>query len=265
MPTFEHDGSTLGYNDTGGDGTPVLLVHGFPFDARMWDGQVEALGSRYRLIAADLKGFGSSEAPEDRSGYSIDAYADDLKALLDELGLAQVVLMGLSMGGYIALAFMRKYPDAVRGLVLADTRAEADPPEGVEKRSNQQKQVEAEGTSGLIDGLAGALLSATTKENKPDVVDSLKTIMKQPDVAFIGALEAMKTRGDSTPVLTGIKVPTLIIVGEHDAVTPPDAARKLHEHIGGSKLVVIPDAGHISNMESPDAFNGAVAEFLGTL
>ena len=262
MPTASANGITMNYTDTGGSGTPVVLLHAFPFNSAMWEPQVESLGDKFRLIAPDLKGFGETDAPEGEDAYSMDGYADDVKALVDSLGLERFVLAGLSMGGYIALAYMRKYADGVTGLVLADTRAEADPPEGIEKRSNQQKQVLQDGTSGLVEVLTGALLAESTRANKPDVVKKVQAAMDNPAAGFIGALEAMKNRIDSTDSLAKIDVPTLVIVGENDGVTPPEAARNLHEHIGGSELVVIPDAGHISNMESPEAFNGALGEFL---
>ena len=265
MPQATINGHTIGYGDTGGDGPAVLLVHAFPFNSTMWQPQVDALGDRYRLITPDLTGFGGSDAPEDRSGYTMDAWADLLAGLLDELGLPQVVLAGLSMGGYAAFAFLRRHRDRVSALILADTRAEADPPEGKEKRTTQQGMVEREGTSGLIDALVGALLSEDTRTNKPDVVEHVRKAMDNPAAGFIGGLEAMKGRPDSSDELESIDVPTLVIVGENDGVTPPDAARKIHEHVAGSRLVVIPDAGHISNLEAPEAFNGAVAEFLGAL
>lgn len=265
MSTASANGITVNYTDTGGSGTPVVLLHAFPFNSVMWEPQLESLGDKFRFIAPDLKGFGDTEAPEGASGYSMDAYADDVKALVDGLGIERLVLAGLSMGGYIALAYMRKYAAGVTGLVLADTRAESDPPEGKEKRSNQQKQVMQEGTAGLIEGLTGALLAESTRTNKPDVVKKAQAAMDNPAAGFIGALEAMKNRIDSTEGLAQIDVPTLIIVGENDAITPPEAARKLHEHIGGSQLVVVPEAGHISNMESPEAFNGALGEFLNRL
>ena len=265
MPTVTTNGIKMNYVDTGGEGTPVLLVHGFPLDLTMWQPQIDALGDRWRLIVPDLKGAGQSEGPDDSSRYTMDSYADELKGLLDELGIDKVVLGGLSMGGYVAFAFLRKYPDAVSALVLADTRAEADPPEGIEKRTKQQEQVRSEGTAGLIEALTGALISQTTKDTKPDVVKTVREALDNPARSFIGELEAMKARPDSTPGLASISVPTLIIVGEDDGVTPPDASRKLHEHIGGSRLVVLPEAGHLSNLEVPEAFNSALAEFLGEL
>jgi pimeloyl-ACP methyl ester carboxylesterase len=146
--------------------------------------------------------------------------------------------------------------------VLADTRAEADPPEGIEKRSKQQQQVLAEGTEKLIEALVETLLSPGTRENKPDVEKRAKELMDNPTAGFVGALEAMKGRADSTADLATIDVPTLVVVGENDGLTPPEAARKIHEHVRGSRLVVIPEAGHLSNLESPDAFNGALGEFF---
>ena len=262
MPTVTTNGIKLNYVDTGGTGTPVLLVHGFPLNLTMWQPQIDALGQRWRLIVPDLKGAGQSEGPDDPSQYTMDSYADELKGLLDELEIDKVVLAGLSMGGYVVFAFLRKYADSVHALVLADTRAEADPPEGVEKRTTQQEQVRNEGIDGLVEALSGALLSDATKQKRPDVQQTVRDVMDNPPKSFIGELEAMKTRPDSSDGLSSIGVPTLIIVGEDDAITPPDASRKMHEHIAGSRLVVLPEAGHLSNLEAPDAFNGALAEFL---
>lgn len=262
MPTATVNGVDISYKDSGGSGTPVLLLHAFPLNSDQWEPQIESLGDRFRFIAPDLKGFGGSAAPEDRSEYTMDNYADEAAGLLDELGIDKATVVGLSMGGYIAFAFLRRHGDKVAALVLADSRAEADPPEGIEKRSGQQELVGNEGTAGLIEALSGALLGEPTREKKPEVVERAKALMQNPPAGFIGALEAMKGRPDSTGDLAGISVPTLIIVGENDGVTPPDASRKMHEHIAGSRLVVIPEAGHLSNIEAPEAFNGALAEFL---
>ncbi|MGH2755417.1 MAG: alpha/beta fold hydrolase [Actinomycetota bacterium] len=265
MPTTTVNGVDINYRDTGGAGTPVLLIHAFPLNGEMWEPQIESLGDRFRFIAPDLKGFGGSSAPEDRSAYTLDSYADELAGLLDALGIDKATVAGLSMGGYIAFAFLRRHPQKVAALVLADSCAEADPPEGIERRSAQQEQVASEGTAGLIDALTGALLSEPTREKKPEVVERAKALMDNPPAGFVGGLEAIKGRPDSTGDLVGINVPTLVIVGENDALTPPDASRKMHEHIGGSRLVVIPEAGHLSNIEAPEAFNGALAEFLTNL
>jgi len=265
MPSTSIGDIQLDYRDSGGDGLPVLLVHAFPLNAGMWDPQIASLGDRYRLIAPDLKGFGASSAPDDPGAYTMGSYSEELAGLLDHLGLESVVLVGLSLGGYIAFEFLRRFPGRVSALVLADSRAEADPPEGVAKRTKQQAMVRDEGTAGLIEALVGALSSEATRAGKPDVVARLKELMDNPVAGFVGGLEAMKKRPDSTDDLAKIEVPTLIIVGEDDAVTPPDAARKMHEHIGGSRLVVIPEAGHLSNIETPEVFNGALADFLADL
>jgi 3-oxoadipate enol-lactonase len=262
MPSVQAGDVTLEYIDTGGESEPVLLLHAFPLNKAQWEPQVRALGDRFRLVAIDLKGFGESDAPEGRGNYSMDDYAREVKAVLDDLGAPQATLVGLSMGGYIAFAFRRLFPAAVSALVLADTRAEADPPEGVEKRSNQQDQVEKEGTAGLIEAMPAALLGEKTRANKPDVVEEVRRLMSNSPAGYVGALEAMKTRPDSTGDLASIDVTTLIVVGEEDTLTPPDFSRSMHEAIGGSRLVVIPEAGHLSNLEAPDAFNGALAEFL---
>lgn len=265
MPQVTVGDRKINYLDSGGDGTAVLLLHAFPLNARMWDPQVEALGDRFRLIRPDLLGFGESEAPEDVAEYSVDAFADQAKAALDDAGVGSAVVVGLSLGGYVALAFQRRHGDTVRGLVLADTRAEADAPANIEKRTAQQGTVRSDGPGALTEGLLGALLAATTRDNKPDVVETTRRLMDNPAAGYVGALEAMKKRPDSTPGLAAIDVPTLIVVGEGDTLTPPELSRKLHEHIGGSRLVVLPEAGHLSNLEAPDAFNGALAEFISGL
>ncbi|HWL66092.1 MAG TPA: alpha/beta fold hydrolase, partial [Actinomycetota bacterium] len=232
----------------------------------MWEPQIESLRDRFRFITVDLQGFGGSDAPDDPGTYSVDTFADQGAAVLDAAGVDKANVVGLSMGGYISFSFWRRHRDRISAFVLADTKAEADPPEGVEKRTTQQQLVRDEGTDPLIEGLVGALLAEPTREKKPDVVEKVRSLMQEnPAAGFIGALEAMKKRPDSTDVLSGIDVPTLVIVGENDGITPPDAARKIHEHVGGSRLVVIPEVGHLSNLEAPEAFNGAVAEFLSGL
>lgn len=264
MPTAASGDITINYSDTG-SGLPVLLIHAFPLNSKMWEPQIESLSDRFRFIAPDLRGFGGSDAPEDRSEYTVELFADDLKAVLDDADVKEAVVCGLSLGGYTAFAFLRKYRSSAAALVLADTRAEADAPENIAKRTGQQDMVASEGTAGLIDALPGALLGEPTREKKPDVVAHTKELMDNPAAGFIGALEALKKRPDSTADLAGIDLPTLVIVGENDALTPPELSRTMHEHIAGSRLVVIPEAGHLSNLEAPESFNGALAEFLGSL
>ena len=265
MPSTTNDGLTISYRDSGGDRTPVVLIHGFPFNGRMWDGQVEAFGDRWRLIVPDLRGFGGSDAPEDRTKYSMDAFASDVRAVLDDAGVDKGIICGLSMGGYVTFAFWRRAKDRVAALVLANTRAEADPPEGIEKRTNQQKQVESDGIGGLVEAMPNALTAEKSRSNDPGVVDRVRAVMDNPAPGYIGALEAMKQRPDSTGDLAGIAVPTLIVTGSDDPLIPPDASRAMHEAISGSQLVEIPEAGHLTNLEAPEQFNRALEGFLGNL
>lgn len=253
------------YRDTGGDGAPVVLIHGFPLNASLWRPQEEALGDRYRLLLPDLMGFGDSTAPDEPDAYSMDGFARNVLAVLDHAGVNRAVVGGLSMGGYIAFALWRLARARIAGLVLADTRAEGDGDDARAKRTTQQERLRKEGTGPLIEEFPGVLLSEVTRDRKPDVVAAARAAMDNPVAGWIGALEAMKKRPDSTPDLASIDVPVSIVVGEHDPLTPPKVARQMHEAIRGSRLAVVPDAGHFSNLESPAHFSGALAELLAEL
>jgi len=261
----EVEGVRLHYSEAGSGEPAVVLLHAFPLHAGMWAPQLEHLSSDRRVVAPDLLGFGRSDAPESMYRYTMLGYADLVAGLLDRLGLDQVVLGGLSMGGYVAFAFLRQYAERVSALILADTRAEADTTAVYERRTDQQDQVARVGTTALIETLLAGLLSDHTKDSRPDLVEQVRRLMANPPMGFIGALEAMKHRPDSTEELATISVPTLVIVGEDDTLSPPDVAREMHERIKGSKLAVLPRAGHLSNLEAADEFNAAVARFLAEL
>lgn len=265
MPIVRLDGLDLHHRDSGGEGMPVVLIHGFPFDSDLWDPQFAELSARYRLVAPDLRGFGRSSPPTSRDGYTIGAFADDVAALLDHLEVPHVVLVGLSMGGYIAFEFLRHHPQRVSGLVLADTRADADTDEVRARRTRQQRQVEDVGTNELTETMIEGLLSETTRRAAPEVVAHLRAVMDQRPEAWIGGLEAMKLRHDSTDLLSEITVPALIVVGEHDAIAPPDVARAMSDRIPGGRLVVVEGAGHVANLEAPREFNAALTTFLDGL
>ena len=266
MPRATVNGIDLSYKDSGGNGTPVVLLHGFPFRASLWDPQFEALGDRFRLIAPDLRGFGDSALPASPEGYSMETFASDVTALLDHLDVEQAVVGGLSMGGYVTFELVRRHPERIRGLVLADTRADADSAEVRARRDAQIDQVVASGGQGLIDGMVAALLSEGTRAASPGAVAALRAVMDgQDDRSWIGGLEAMKARPDSTPDLASISVPTLVLVGENDAIAPPEVARDMSERIPEARFVVIEGAGHVSNLEAPAAFNAALGTFLDEL
>ena len=265
MPTVTVEGTTMHYVDTGTGGPPVLLLHAFPFHSGMWESQVAAFAGSHRIVAPDLKGFGSSDAPDDVSAYSMAGYADDVAGLLATLELEQVAVVGLSMGGYVAFSLLRRHRPLVSALVLADTRADPDSDQVLERRTNQQRQVREEGTGPVIDTLLETLLSEDTREDRPEVVERARGLMDNPAAGFVGALEAMKARPDASEELGAIDVPTLVVVGEEDKPSPPEVAEGMHERIPRSRLVTLPGAGHLTNLEVPDDFNRAVGDFLAEL
>ena len=260
MQTASINGIEMGYRDEG-NGLPLLLVHAFPLSGAMWQPQISALSERYRVIAPDLRGFGASTFGD--GAETLDQYADDLLALLDHLHVEKVALGGLSMGGYIAFALLRRAADRVSALVLADTKAAADSDEARQTREQNARMVETQGLEPLADQMLPKLLAGSTPNAQREVVRGIITTNQPEGIA--AALRAMAQRPDSTPQLSAISVPTLIMVGSEDTLTPPGEARKLHAAIKGSQLVEIPGAAHLSNIEAPDAFNAAVDAFLGAV
>jgi pimeloyl-ACP methyl ester carboxylesterase len=246
-----------------GSGLPVVFVHAFPLNRTMWDPQVTALVGECRCIPIDLRGFGDSKASPP---YSMDQYADDVVAVLDTLQIEQAVIVGLSLGGYIAFAAWRRHRGRVRALVLADTRSPADTSDSIARRRGLIELAETQGSIAVANVQIAGLVGKTTRDKRPDIYDSVHRLIAQaPPAGIIGALEAMIARPDSTPTLSTIDVPTLIVVGSEDVSTPPRDARALHAAIPGSRLEILQQAGHLSNLERPAAFNTVVTEFLATL
>lgn len=255
---------TLAFDDLG-TGRPVVLLHGFPFSRAMWRPQREALHTSCRLILPDLPGFGDSELLSGTP--SVEAMADAVARLLDTLGLRDnVVLGGLSMGGYVSFAFVRKYPDRLAGLLLADTKADADDETA---RANRDKLIGFASTnppSAVLEQMLPKLVGSQTQATRPEVVEEIKRIAsKQRPAAIIAALQALRNRPDSTPTLAQIRVPTLIVVGKEDTLTPPAQSEKMAAGIPGAKLVQLDGAGHMTNLEQPQAFNDALRAFLAAL
>jgi pimeloyl-ACP methyl ester carboxylesterase len=242
------------------DGT-VLLLHGFPLSADMWAAQLELAGQGWRVIAPDLRGMGGNNT--DPPANSVDDYAGDVIDLLDALHVEHAVVVGLSLGGYVAFAMLRLAPRYVRGLVLADTRPQADSPETIEARTRMLAVVRERGAAGIVDEMVPKLLGETTRRERPDIVARVsELIVRNSSGALAGALAALMGRPDSTPLLSEIRCPTLVIVGEEDIVTPVSVSREMQRSIPGSELVIIPAAGHLSNMECPEPFNAALGRFL---
>jgi len=254
------NGINLAYTDAG-HGTPVVLLHAFPQSRAMWDQQVTALTKRHRVIAPDFRGFGESDAPE--GPYTLDQYADDVNGLLDHLAVPQALFVGLSMGGYTLFAFYRRHAARVNGLVLADTRAQADTEEGRAGRMAMAQTARSKGAGAIADIMLPKLLSSVAQHTKPNLVRQVRSTIERTTVSGItGALMAMAERPDSVPLLAQIACPVLVITGELDGPTPPADGKIMAERIPGARLEIIPRAGHLSNLEEPEAFNRTLLDFL---
>jgi len=250
-----------------GTGSPLVLLHPFPFTADVWSGQLRTLSSRRRVIAPNLRGFGGTVPFDATTPPSIDAMADDVAALLEALQLdGPVTLGGVSMGGYVALAFARRHASRLRALILADTRAEPDDADAREKRDASIARVTQGDVAGFVEDMLGKLVGNTTRAERPEVVQRLReNMLRTPATTLASTLAALRDRPDARPNLGAIRVPALVIVGQEDVVTPPAAAEVMAGAISRAKLVAIPGAGHLSNVEAPNAFDEAVEVFLTTL
>lgn len=255
------NGVRIRYDDDGA-GPAVLLLHAFPLSGAMWRRQAERLRGRYRVIVPDLRGFGGSDAPP--GPLTMDQQADDAAALLERLGVERAAVVGLSMGGYIAFALWRRHQDKIAALALADTKAGADSDEGRAGREANARLAEEQGAGAIAEKLIPGLVAAGASQALRDELRALITANSTDGIA--GALRGMAMRPDSTPDLAGITVPTLVIVGAQDALTPPEEAQKIAGGVAAPSLLVeLPDAGHLANMEAPEAFSAALEEFLGNL
>ncbi|HJT67063.1 MAG TPA: alpha/beta hydrolase [Pyrinomonadaceae bacterium] len=253
----------LAYTDTG-LGQPVVLLHGYPFNRSLWTEQVSALSNSYRLITPDLRGLGESDS---RPGAAtMNRMAQDVAELLDRLEISRAVVGGLSMGGYVALAFYKQFPSRVRALVLADTRAQADTEEGKQTRFQQAEKALAEGMAGISDSMLPKLLTPETVSKRPELVKRVRDMMlKTKPEGAAGALLGMAERDDQTRLLSQISCPALILVGREDPITPVQDSEKMHREIAGSRLVIIDNAAHVSNLERTEQFNDELVRFLNSL
>jgi len=227
----------------------------------MFEDQLGLSQGGWRVIAPQLRRFDGADA--DPAASAIDDYAGDAIDLLDALHIEEAVIGGVSMGGYIAFAMFRRAPRYFQGLLLADTKSEADTPEGVEGRRRMLQLVREKGPAGVAEDMIPKLLGKTTRASRPAVVERVRSLVLASSAdAISAAIGALMTRPDSTPLLVSIHCPALVIVGEEDTVTPPSAAEAMHRGIAGSELAVISAAGHLSNLEQPAEFNAALARFL---
>lgn len=247
--------------------TPVIFIHGFPFSHKMWNfpgGQIDALSASNRVVAYDIRGHGESEVGSGH--FSIELFVDDLFALMDHLSIPKAVLCGLSMGGYIALRAVERNPERVMGLVLCDTKSDADGNEAKIKRANGIKFVQANGMKYYAQDYVKIVFAPASFDAHPEAIKSIQSIVERTaPTSIFGTLMALAARTDTTPNLPNIKCPTLILVGEKDTLTPVAASQSMKEKIPGSEIAIIPGAGHISNMEHPVEFNKHLSAFVAKI
>jgi len=240
---------------------PIVFVHGFPYDHTMWDKQIEFLKEGYYCVTYDIRGLGNSDIGDGQ--YTMESYVDDLFKIIAELELAKPALCGLSMGGYISFRAVERSQETFGSLILCDTRAEADSDEGKLVRANKIKQINEEGIEAFVNSFVPTCFAKDTIENRSELFQSVLNKCKANDpIGVKGALIAMLSRTDTTSSLNKISIPTLIIVGENDALTPPAVMKSLNENIPNSEFVVIPKAGHMTPIEEPEAVNEAIERFL---
>ena len=249
-------GREIAYEFFGG-GKPLVLIHAFPFDGQMWTDPAQALASRCRLIVPDMRGFGESDLGG--SDPSIADMADDVAALLDSLGIERAAVGGLSMGGYVALAFAARHRARLERLILADTRAAADSDVARAGRADALALVEKEGVAALVERQLAVLLSPAASEA---LRQQVRERGRQSPAGVSAGIRALRDRPDRCAELSAITCPTLVIVGTEDKISPPAEMAGVASAISGARLIEIAGAGHLSNLEKPNDFATAVADFI---
>jgi 3-oxoadipate enol-lactonase len=253
---------TVSYTDEGPKEAPtILFIHGFPFNKHMWQGQTDALNGDFRVITYDVRGHGQSEPGT--VDFSIDLFVTDLVNLIDALKIEKVIVCGLSMGGYIALRALELYPNRFLALILCDTQCIADTPEGKEKRMKAIESVKTHGVPMYAKAsLINLFAESSFETRKKEVEDIRQTIEQTSSETICRTLLALSQRRETCSRLSEIKIPTLILVGREDKITPISAARLMHDSIKHSVMVVIEHAGHVTNLENPSDFNYQLKQFV---
>jgi pimeloyl-ACP methyl ester carboxylesterase len=243
----------------------ILMLHGYPFDRSMWREQIDFLSAHgYRVVAPDLRGMGETKATGEIS--TMEDMARDVPAMMDRLEIDQAVICGLSMGGYVAFEFAKLFPERANGLVLAGTRAPADNEQERQTRFQQVEQMIANGMNGIAEATLPKLLAPQTHTEKPGVVARIREMILRADPQGAAAAQrGMAARRDYSGDLPGINVPTLVIVGRDDPIRPVADAEFMHDRIRDSRLEIIEDAAHMTNMEQPDVFNELLLRFTEEL
>ncbi len=259
------NGLTINYEVAGPtDRMPIVFIHGFPFSHAMWRPQVETFSSDFQIVTYDVRGHGESDVGDGQ--YLIEFFVDDFFGLLDHLMISRAIVCGLSMGGYIALRAIERSPERFAGLVLADMRSDADTNEGKLKRAASIKTVRTQGVRVFTEAFLKAVFAPDSFKHKPELIEFIRQMIeKTSPTGIIGTLIALAGRADTTSFLPSINVPTLILVGEHDTLTPASAAQAMKEKIPNAELATIRNAAHMSNLENHEAFNQALSKFLSRL
>lgn len=254
----------MSYDDVGQGNKTIIFLHGFPFDKSTWQLQMAYLETSFRCIAIDIRGFGKSTYFE--NNLSIDLFTDDLIHIMDALRIEKAVICGLSMGGYIALNAVKKHADRIDALVFCDTQCIADSSEAKEKRYKTIEDISNNGKSNFVNKFTNSIFCEHTHNNKPEIVANVKTLVSaNAESIIISGLKALANRSETCSVLPEIQMPTLIVCGQEDALTPVSQSEFMHQQIKGSKLHVIENAGHMSNLEQEDEFNKVIHQFLNSL
>jgi pimeloyl-ACP methyl ester carboxylesterase len=247
-----------------GTGSPLLFVHGFPLDHRMWKHQIEELSRSYRVIAPDLRGFGESSSVANDATLTMRGFADDLAEMLSVLEIDEPVsLIGLSMGGYVAFQFWKYHRDRLSSLVLCDTRSIADSEEARENRFKTAQVVLESGSKPLAEVMGSKLFAPQVSDSV--LADVKMMIVESSPSGIAAASRGMAARPDVTDFLPGIDLPTLVLVGEYDSISSPEEMRRVADQIPGAEFAVIPEAGHMSPMENPEAFNRFLSGFFNPI
>ncbi len=255
---------TISYNDIGEGIIPIIFLHGYPFDKSMWKGQLDGLKSLNRLIACDIRGFGKST--DEKTPLSIDLFCEDLVLFMDKLNIKKAILCGLSMGGYISLNAVKRYPERFEALILCDTQCIADTAEVKEKRYKAIEQINLDGVDVFNEKFIKSVFHPDSLTNKMEIVENLRSIvLANSKVIITAGLTALAERSETCSSLDAIRIPTLIICGRADEVTPLAQSEFIHKHIKGSSLKIIENAGHVSNLEQPNEFNKYLLDFVSSL
>jgi len=251
----------LSYDDVGEGNVPIVFLHGFPFDKTMWQEQLNYLKTTNRVIACDIRGFGKSKDEESHLG--MDLFANDLILFIDKLGLEKVIICGLSMGGFIALNAMKRFPSRFEALILCDTQCIADSHDVKAKRYKTIEDIKEYGVSNFNEGFLKKVFHEDSITNKPELVEQLRSVVfSNSEHIICQGLVALAERSETCSITNTITIPTLIICGREDAVTPLEESKFMNKNIQGSVLHVINNAGHVSNLEEPAKFNKLLRNFL---